>query len=700
MSGHFRIERKETLEQRLAEKKKLTAPYEVRARKLVIGTRSSSDLVLDDPIAAEQHCAIVATGSGFQLQDLGSASGTYVNGARVDDSIDLHPGDRIALGVSTIEWPVPGVEDGTTSVSSEITLHVREGALFFAAKKRGEFKSDADEWVRSEVTFGRMPVLRLANVIAVIATLALAGWLWFAPAGEAALQPGHLSAAHAGLFSDTPPTDPHLREAVEIAQTMGCAACHESFGTPSQVRCAGCHGELVEEATLQRAHPFGANEALECTQCHREHHGAAPPEGVLRPVDIAEDCSQCHGDSYNSSDALREGIARAEQEYDLAPTESAPVARLASHGFESFDHGAHAAVTDCAACHKDADPASGSDFASLTYASCMDCHAVDALATTEILADWMPPDRLRWDLRWHGSTAEDGSQNCQACHEETFAAPLNVVETLREPSITFTIMTRSHSEQFHGDDRPGDCADCHKAGVPTASVPTLVDRQFYHEQHLSHPTPATDAEALLTVEQCVECHAQTPQSDSLVAAPDVFVGPKVESCAACHVQDGKALVMAPNVLSNGDQLTETKPAFPHDIHAEVEGSCLACHGFSQEAPGVIQTPEDVASCVRCHVETVDSSIRGHSFLAGAGPDACNTCHSPSPEGLMAAVFYGPDEATGARRPSRFPHDLEAHQGESCTGCHGQPSASMDIYSPSESAALCRECHAAQRFHWR
>ncbi|MEM8710347.1 MAG: hypothetical protein AAGG01_05305, partial [Planctomycetota bacterium] len=587
-----------------------------------------------------------------------------------------------------------------TSISAEMTLHVREGALFFAAKKRGEFKSDTDEWVRSEVTFGRMPVLRWANALACVAAIALAAWLWFAPKGEAALQPGPLSLAHAELFSETPPTDPHLSEAVAIAQSMGCAACHESFGTPSQVRCAGCHGDLVEEATQTRAHPFGAGDPLECTQCHREHHGTTPPEGALHPVSIADDCRDCHGDSFDSLESLREGIAHAEEQYELTPTMTAPVARLASHGFEAFDHGSHAAITECSACHEPAEPGSGRDFAAFTFSSCMQCHSGDAVPSAKIVASWLPPEDLRWTLDWHGSQGEDGAQNCQACHAEPFAAPLRMTETVLQASVTFSLMTRSHSEQFHSDDRPGDCAECHKAGVPVAALPTLSNRVFRHEQHLSYPVPESEEESLIAVQQCVECHGQTQRSTALVAAPDVFVGPDVDTCSTCHVQDGEGLVDAANVVADDALLTEARPAFPHDVHAEVEGSCLACHGISPEAPGVIQTPEDVATCVRCHVKTVEDSVLGHSFLAGSGRNGCNACHAPSSDGLMAAVFYGPNESSEARRPSSFPHDLEAHQGESCAGCHGQPSATQDVHSPSESAALCRECHAAQRFHWR
>jgi len=147
----FRIERREVLEQRAQEKKKLTAPVAISGKELTIGTRSSCGLVLDDPVAAERHCAISFEGGNFVLRDLDNATGTYINGVRLGRPTALDNGDRIALGVTILELSIDRAAGGT------LVVGVREGAFFHTIKKRGEFQSDADEWVRSEVTFGRSP---------------------------------------------------------------------------------------------------------------------------------------------------------------------------------------------------------------------------------------------------------------------------------------------------------------------------------------------------------------------------------------------------------------------------------------------------------------------------------------------------------------------------------------------------------------
>lgn len=704
MSPLFRIQRKETLEQRLKEKKKLTALRELAADKIVIGTRSTADLVLKDPIAASYHCQIRFDGGEFKLCDtgdsIGNATGTYLNGVRIVDEPVLHPGDRIALGVTTIEWPLdepqaPGV----------ITLHVREGAFFFAKKKRGEFESDTDEWVRSEVTFGRLPMLRALNALGIVAAICAALWLWFAPEGQATIQPNELSSAHAALFSDNPPSDPHLASAVAIAQEMGCAACHESFGQPSQAKCAACHGEVVELASAGQSHPFGWDSALECSSCHREHHGTEPAPGTLHPVDISQDCQTCHGAEFETESGLLQGLARAESLFDLAPTSGGTVLRSPSIGFESFDHGSHHRISDCAVCHLETETGEGPDFAKLTFDSCMECHSTAAEAGDRLLADWLPPTELRWDLAWHGAGVEEA--NCRQCHVEPYAAPLQQVELVRQTSTLFSLATRSHAHDFEVSSDPNDCATCHKAGAQRNAGRMFEERPFRHDQHLSFPAPGSPEEAEISISQCAECHLDIASNSALIAAPGAYTGPPIKSCAACHEESGTSLLQGPGVAMEPFTM-EATAAFPHDLHVDVEGSCLACHTVPTEVPGPlsflgrVETKAGAAACTDCHVRAEDDSMVAHDFLAGGGAGACDTCHAPqgtaSPSGALASVFYGATDAVAA--PSAFEHTLEGHQQSSCTECHGALTEGQDIHSPPESAMSCRECHARTRFHWR
>ena len=52
-------------------------------RRLIIG-RQDSDLLLDDPQVSRRHAVVRAVDGELEVEDLGSANGTFVNGARVD----------------------------------------------------------------------------------------------------------------------------------------------------------------------------------------------------------------------------------------------------------------------------------------------------------------------------------------------------------------------------------------------------------------------------------------------------------------------------------------------------------------------------------------------------------------------------------------------------------------------------------------
>jgi pSer/pThr/pTyr-binding forkhead associated (FHA) protein len=63
---------------------------------LVVGRREG-DLVLEDQMVSSQHLRIVAKGTGWILQDLGSTNGTMVDGRLVRE-IELRPGAEITVG--------------------------------------------------------------------------------------------------------------------------------------------------------------------------------------------------------------------------------------------------------------------------------------------------------------------------------------------------------------------------------------------------------------------------------------------------------------------------------------------------------------------------------------------------------------------------------------------------------------------------
>jgi serine protease Do len=69
---------------------------------LLIG-RQDADLLLDDPQVSRRHAIVRAIDGELEVEDLGSANGTFVNGARVDEPWRLCPGDEIAIGPVVLE---------------------------------------------------------------------------------------------------------------------------------------------------------------------------------------------------------------------------------------------------------------------------------------------------------------------------------------------------------------------------------------------------------------------------------------------------------------------------------------------------------------------------------------------------------------------------------------------------------------------
>jgi len=64
----------------------------------VMGSSPSCDLRLADPKASPQHAEIDRTDEGWVLTDLGSISGTYLNGERISSPVLLRAGDELRMG--------------------------------------------------------------------------------------------------------------------------------------------------------------------------------------------------------------------------------------------------------------------------------------------------------------------------------------------------------------------------------------------------------------------------------------------------------------------------------------------------------------------------------------------------------------------------------------------------------------------------
>jgi pSer/pThr/pTyr-binding forkhead associated (FHA) protein len=67
-------------------------------RKLLIGRASTCDIVFSDRTVSRQHATVWEEYGAVYVRDMGSANGTYVNGARAEGMVRLNPGDELQIG--------------------------------------------------------------------------------------------------------------------------------------------------------------------------------------------------------------------------------------------------------------------------------------------------------------------------------------------------------------------------------------------------------------------------------------------------------------------------------------------------------------------------------------------------------------------------------------------------------------------------
>ncbi len=78
--------------------------YPLDKQTVAIGSHPSNDVVLDDTTVSRRHATITRKLGRFELADLGSTNGTFVNGGRVRKPIALKRGDEIKFGSARLAF--------------------------------------------------------------------------------------------------------------------------------------------------------------------------------------------------------------------------------------------------------------------------------------------------------------------------------------------------------------------------------------------------------------------------------------------------------------------------------------------------------------------------------------------------------------------------------------------------------------------
>lgn len=72
--------------------------YDLNKDTISLGRDITNDIVINDPEVSRHHLRLTRGVDGYQIEDLGSTNGTFVNGQRLSAPRQLNNGDMIGLG--------------------------------------------------------------------------------------------------------------------------------------------------------------------------------------------------------------------------------------------------------------------------------------------------------------------------------------------------------------------------------------------------------------------------------------------------------------------------------------------------------------------------------------------------------------------------------------------------------------------------
>ncbi len=99
-------------------------PIRALAEALTLGRHPDNDVDLDLPNVSRHHARVERHGDDFVLRDLGSANGTWVNGARIETQM-LRDGDNLRIGPVTIAFKCGFAANDLTMLDAEVPKDAR-----------------------------------------------------------------------------------------------------------------------------------------------------------------------------------------------------------------------------------------------------------------------------------------------------------------------------------------------------------------------------------------------------------------------------------------------------------------------------------------------------------------------------------------------------------------------------------------------
>jgi len=115
----------------------------------IAGRSAECELELGHVEISRQHCRFTWDGNTCILEDLGSARGTQVNGARIENSVTLNPGDQVGIGPVIIVFGLG--ENSITGASRGKVAPAAASQMLVFGKPADRIEVDRS------LTFGREP---------------------------------------------------------------------------------------------------------------------------------------------------------------------------------------------------------------------------------------------------------------------------------------------------------------------------------------------------------------------------------------------------------------------------------------------------------------------------------------------------------------------------------------------------------------
>lgn len=128
--------------------------YDLDQSPIVVGRdESEADILIDNPSVSRRHAQIRQEGSGWVVEDLGSANGTYLAGEKIERPERLALGDEIGLGKFSIVFGKAVGEADTAQPAAPPVVGGTEGTMQIQSHEVKELLKQAEQKRRAHIAW-------------------------------------------------------------------------------------------------------------------------------------------------------------------------------------------------------------------------------------------------------------------------------------------------------------------------------------------------------------------------------------------------------------------------------------------------------------------------------------------------------------------------------------------------------------------